>query len=81
MFDARTRLAQEVADEVREHFGNLVLETVVPRSVRLSEAPSYGKPVELYDPSSSGALSYREVAKEIAGRSQRGLKDTSERSS
>ena len=80
MFDARTRLAQEVADEVREHFGNLVLETVVPRSVRLSEAPSYGKPVELYDPTSSGALAYREVAKEVAGRSQRGLQDTSERS-
>ncbi len=80
MFDARTRLAQEVAQEVREHFGNLVLETVVPRSVRLSEAPSYGKPVELYDPASSGALAYRQVTKEVAGRNQTGPQDMSERS-
>jgi chromosome partitioning protein len=65
MFDARTRLAEQVAAEVREHFGELVLQTVVPRSVRLSEAPSYGKPVELYDPSSTGAFAYREVTKEI----------------
>ena len=65
MFDARTRLAEQVAAEVREHFGDLVLQTVVPRSVRLSEAPSYGKPVELYDPSSTGAFAYREVTKEI----------------
>ncbi|MEC9058635.1 MAG: AAA family ATPase [Actinomycetota bacterium] len=68
MFDARTRLAQEVAEEVRAHFGDLVLTTVVPRSVRLSEAPSYGQPIELYDPSSRGAAAYRAVANEIIRR-------------
>ena len=80
MFDARTRLAQQVAEEVREHFGDLVLRTVVPRSVRLSEAPSYGKPVELYDPSSSGALAYRQVTKEVIDRSQIESENISERS-
>ena len=56
MFDARTRLAQEVAEEVRAHFGDLVLTAVVPRSVRLSEAPSYGQPIEIYDPESGERL-------------------------
>ena len=65
MFDARTRLAQEVAEEVRSHFGDLVLSAVVPRSVRLSEAPSYGQPIEIYDPASQGAAAYRAVTKEI----------------
>ena len=65
MFDARTRLAEQVADEVREHFGELVLTTVVPRSIRLSEAPSYGQPIEIYDPASAGAAAYRAVTKEI----------------
>ncbi len=65
MFDARTRLAQEVAEEVRAHFGDLVLTAVVPRSVRLSEAPSYGQPIEIYDPDSAGAAAYRAVTKEI----------------
>jgi chromosome partitioning protein len=66
MFDARTRLAAGVAEEVRRHFGERVLRTAVPRSVRISEAPSYGQSVLTYDPSSAGALSYLEVAAELA---------------
>ena len=68
MFDARTRLASQVADEVRSHFGDIVLNSVVPRSVRVSEAPSYGQSVMTYDPGSSGAVAYLEAAKEIAFR-------------
>ncbi len=66
MFDSRTRLASQVADEVRGHFGDLVLHSVIPRSVRVSEAPSYGQSVMTYDPGSSGALAYLEAAKEVA---------------
>ncbi len=66
MFDSRTRLASQVADEVRSHFGNLVLRSVIPRSVRVSEAPSYGQSVMTYDPGSSGALAYLEAAREMA---------------
>ncbi|WP_308189688.1 ParA family protein [Nocardioides sp. cx-169] len=66
MYDARTRLAAGVADEVREHFGDQVLKTSIPRSVRVSEAPSYGQTVMTYDPGSPGALSYLEAAREIA---------------
>jgi chromosome partitioning protein len=66
MYDARTRLAAGVAAEVREHFGSEVLKTAVPRSVRVSEAPSYGQTVMTYDPASAGALSYLEAAREIA---------------
>ncbi len=66
MYDARTRLAAGVADEVREHFGDQVLKTAIPRSVRVSEAPSYGQTVMTYDPGSPGALSYLEAAREIA---------------
>jgi len=66
MYDARTRLASGVADEVRGHFGDKVLRTNVPRSVRVSEAPSYGQTVMSYDPGSAGALSYLEAAREIA---------------
>ena len=65
MYDGRTRLASQVADEVRTHFGAQVLDTVIPRSVRLSEAPSYGQTVLTYDPSSSGALAYREAAAQL----------------
>jgi chromosome partitioning protein len=72
MFDARTRLAAEVAQEVRNHFGELVLSTVIPRSVRVSEAPSYGQSVLQYDPGSSGALAYTEAAHEIAKRGAEG---------
>ncbi|MFE6777081.1 ParA family protein [Streptomyces sp. NPDC057702] len=68
MYDGRTRLASQVADEVRSHFGNEVLRTSIPRSVRISEAPSYGQTVLTYDPGSSGALSYLEAAREIAMR-------------
>ncbi len=66
MYDARTRLAAGVADEVRGHFGDQVLKTNIPRSVRVSEAPSYAQTVMTYDPGSPGALSYFEAAREIA---------------
>jgi chromosome partitioning protein len=68
MYDGRTNLAAQVAAEVREHFPDQVLGAVVPRSVRISEAPSYQQTVMTYDPSSTGALSYLEAAAEIAGR-------------
>ncbi len=68
MYDARTRLAAQVADEVREHFPDKTLRTSVPRSVRISEAPSHGQTVITYDPGSSGALSYLEAAGELAER-------------
>ena len=71
MYDARTRLAAGVADEVRAHFGDQVLRTNIPRSVRVSEAPSYGQTVLTYDPGSPGALSYFEAAREIATRGVR----------
>ena len=66
MYDARTRLSAGVADEVRTHFGGQVLRTAIPRSVRISEAPSYGQTVMTYDPGSPGALSYLEAAREMA---------------
>lgn len=66
MFDSRTNLAQEVAAEVREHFPRTVLDAVIPRSVRVSEAPSYGQTVLEYDDASIGALAYQEAAREIA---------------
>jgi len=66
MYDGRTNLADQVADEVRGHFGDQVLRTTIPRSVRVSEAPSYGQTVMTYDPASPGALSYLEAAREIA---------------
>ena len=72
MFDSRTKLASQVAEEVRTHFGDQVLPTVIPRSVRLSEAPSYGQTVMSYDPGSPGALSYLEAAREFAERSPTG---------
>jgi chromosome partitioning protein len=68
MYDGRTRLASQVADEVREHFGGVVLNSVIPRSVRVSEAPSYGQSVMTYDPGSTGALAYLEAARELAYR-------------
>jgi chromosome partitioning protein len=68
MHDARTRLSAGVADEVRSHFGDKVLNTAVPRSVRISEAPSYQQTVMTYDPTSPGALSYLEAARELASR-------------
>jgi chromosome partitioning protein len=68
MYDARTNLAQQVAQEVRTHFPERTLRTTVPRSVRISEAPSYGQTVITYDPGSSGALAYLEAAREVAER-------------
>ncbi|HVX06753.1 ParA family protein [Humibacter sp.] len=68
MFDSRTNLAHQVAEEVREHFPKQVLQSVIPRSVRISEAPSYGQSVISYDTGSPGALSYLEAAAEIARR-------------
>ena len=68
MYDARTNLAQQVAEEVRTHFPDKTLRTTVPRSVRISEAPSYGQTVMTYDPGSSGALAYLEAAREVAER-------------
>ncbi|WP_456236166.1 ParA family protein [Kitasatospora setae] len=70
MYDARTRLAAQVAEEVRTHFEKEVLATAIPRSVRISEAPSYGQTVLSYDPGSSGALSYLEAARELALRAE-----------
>ena len=67
MYDARTRLAEQVAKEVRDHFGETVCRSIVPRTVRLSEAPSFGQPVIVFDSSSRGALAYRELAKEVSG--------------
>jgi chromosome partitioning protein len=68
MYDARTKLSSQVADEVRAHFGDLVYRTVIPRSVRLSEAPSFGEPVLTLDPSSRGSISYRLLAAEVEER-------------
>ena len=72
MHDSRTRLADQVAEEVREHFGDVVLTAMIPRSVRVSEAPGYGQSVVTYDPGSRGAMAYVDAAREIA---QRGAAD------
>jgi chromosome partitioning protein len=66
MYDGRTRLASDVADDVRAHFGASVLSTIIPRSVRVSEAPSRAQTVITYDPASSGAIAYTEAARELA---------------
>lgn len=68
MFDARTKLASQVGEEVKKHFPNEMLQTIVPRSVRMSEAPSYGQTILTYDPQSVGAKAYRKVALEIMAR-------------
>ncbi len=68
MHDSRTRLAQDVEREVREHFPSLVFQTVIPRNVRIGESPSFGKPVIHYDPYCAGADAYFELAKEVAAR-------------
>jgi len=67
MYDARTKLSDQVASEVREHFGDKVCRIVIPRTVRLSEAPSFGQPIIAFDPTSRGAVAYRELAKEVSG--------------
>src|SRR5205085_9807261 len=68
MYDGRTKLADQVADEVRNHFGDLVLNAVIPRNVRVSEAPGYGQSVLTYDPGSRGSTSYVEAARQLAER-------------
>jgi chromosome partitioning protein len=66
MYDGRTKLADQVTAEVRRHFGDTVLTTVIPRSVKVSEAPGFGQTVLAYDPGSRGALSYLDAAREMA---------------
>ena len=68
MYDGRTRLGREVAGEVREHLGELVFQTVVPRNVRLSEAPSHGLPISRYDATCAGSDAYFDLAKEVVSR-------------
>ncbi len=68
MYDGRTKLSQQVVDEVRQHFGERVFETVIPRSTRLAEAPSFGKPIIHYDKYSAGAAAYELLAQELLGR-------------
>jgi chromosome partitioning protein len=70
MYDPRTRLSPQVVEEVRRHFPDRTFQTIIPRSVRLSEAPSYGKPVLEYEPTSRGASAYADLAQELI---QRGL--------
>ena len=72
MYDSRTNLSAQVADEVRAHLGSAVFRTVVPRSVRLSEAPSHGVPIALYRPESKGAVAYEALAAEFRARDHRG---------
>ncbi|MBT8240698.1 MAG: ParA family protein [Acidimicrobiales bacterium] len=67
MYDARTKLAGQVVDEVRAHFGDIVCKIVIPRVVRLSEAPSYGLPITVFDPENRGAIAYHDLAKEFLG--------------
>jgi chromosome partitioning protein len=71
MYDDRTNLTRQVADDLKEFFADQVLSTVIPRSIRLAEAPSYGKPILMYDPRSRGAESYIKLAKEILANEQR----------
>ncbi len=66
MYDARTNLGRQVNEEVKKYFKDKVYETIIPRNVRLSEAPSHGLPIMDYDPKSTGALVYTQLAKEVA---------------
>ena len=68
MYDGRTTLAADVVEQIRTHFGDTAYRTVIPRTVRLSEAPSYGEPIEAFDPMSRGAIAYRELAREFRRR-------------
>ena len=72
MFDGRTNLSIQVADEVKKFFGTKVYKTIIPRNVRLSEAPSYGEPVIVYDPKSKGATVYNNLAKEVIKDAKKG---------
>jgi chromosome partitioning protein len=71
MYDSRTNLSADVAAEVRRHLGPSVFDTVIPRSVRLSEAPSHGQPIAIYRPDSAGATAYRALAEEFRRRSDK----------
>lgn len=71
MYDERLNLTQQIREDVRTHFGDLVFQTVIPRNVRLAEAPSFGKPILLYDPRSTGANAYQQLAQELLAREQR----------
>lgn len=73
MYDQRTRLSQQVVEEVRRFFKDLVYEAVIPRTVRLSEAPSHGLPITKYDASSKGAIAYRKLAKEVLSRAKKSV--------
>jgi chromosome partitioning protein len=77
MFDGRTNLSQQVVGEVREHFGERVFETMIPRNTRLAEAPSFGKPIIHYDKHSTGAAAYELLAQEFLARLERGQEVTS----
>ena len=71
MYDSRTKLSQQVISEVQQHFGERVFETLIPRSTRLAEAPSFGKPIIHYDKYSTGAAAYEVLAQEFLGRVER----------
>lgn len=71
MYDARLRLANQIYEELKGHFGDMVFSTVIPRNIKLSEAPSHGLPIILYDPDSRGAISHRQLAKELVARSKK----------
>ena len=71
MYDARLRLANQIYEELKTHFGDMVFTTVIPRNIRLSEAPSHGLPAILYDPSSRGATSHMQLAKELIAKNER----------
>ena len=72
MFDARTNLSTQVVDEVEKYFGNKVFQTIIPRNIRLSEAPSHGLPINLYDSNSKGSETYRKLAKELIKLNEKG---------
>lgn len=71
MYDARLRLANQIYEELKGHFGDMVFSTVIPRNIKLSEAPSHGLPIILYDPDSRGAISHRQLAKEVLDRNRK----------
>ena len=76
MFDERTNLSSQVAQDLRDFFGSQVFQTVIPRNIRLAEAPSHGKPIILYDIKSRGAESYLQLAKEVINHDKRDPKST-----
>ena len=73
MYDARLRLSNQVVDEVRKHFQQMVFETIIPRNIKLTESPSFGKPAVLYDAESRGAVAYLNLAREILQKNEETL--------